>query len=246
MSLIVKDQRNTDVLFPYLNGQDLNSRADITASRWVINFHDWPIDKARTYPEVFAIVETEVRPERQRRKPDGTYALRNPLPTRYWHYADKRPAMISATMGLERVIAITLHTKFVTPATVSNRQVFSHGLGVFATDDMAMLALLSSAPHYWWAITCGSTLETRIRYTPSDVFDTFPRPVPSSELLELGIRIDTHRREVMLARQAGLTKMYNMLHDPGCQNEDIVELREIHRLIDDAVVRAYGWDDLLE
>ena len=34
-------------LFPYLNGEDLNSRWDCSASRWVINFHDWPIE-ART------------------------------------------------------------------------------------------------------------------------------------------------------------------------------------------------------
>ena len=35
---------------------------------------------------------------------------------------------------------------------VPTGQVFSHDLGVFAADDTGMLALLSSAPHYWWAI----------------------------------------------------------------------------------------------
>ena len=38
-SLIAKDARNREVLFPYLNGDDLNSRADQTPSRWIINFH---------------------------------------------------------------------------------------------------------------------------------------------------------------------------------------------------------------
>ena len=42
--LITKDPRNKAVLFPYLNGEDLNSRWDCSASRWVINFHDWPIE----------------------------------------------------------------------------------------------------------------------------------------------------------------------------------------------------------
>ncbi|MET9827062.1 DNA methyltransferase, partial [Streptomyces sp. NPDC006349] len=37
--LIQRDSRNKDVLFPYLNGEDLNSRPDCSASRWVINFH---------------------------------------------------------------------------------------------------------------------------------------------------------------------------------------------------------------
>ena len=32
--------RNAEVLFPYLNGEDLNSRPDCSASRWVIDFND--------------------------------------------------------------------------------------------------------------------------------------------------------------------------------------------------------------
>ncbi len=46
-SLIAKDRRNREVLFPYLNGEDLNSRPDQSPSRWVINFFDWPIEKAK-------------------------------------------------------------------------------------------------------------------------------------------------------------------------------------------------------
>ncbi|MEH0420204.1 hypothetical protein [Streptomyces sp. B21-083] len=63
-ALIERDVRNKDVLFPYLNGEDLNSRPDCSASRWVINFHDWTEERARSYPEVFEIVERDVKPER--------------------------------------------------------------------------------------------------------------------------------------------------------------------------------------
>jgi len=34
------DERNRDVLFPYLTGEDLNGRPDHSASRWIINFFD--------------------------------------------------------------------------------------------------------------------------------------------------------------------------------------------------------------
>ena len=50
----------------------------------------------------------------------------------------------------------------------------------------------------------------------------------------------------MLARQAGLTATYNLVHDLKCADVDIADLREIHRAIDEAVVRAYGWADLLD
>ncbi len=48
--LIDKNPRNKDVLFPYLNGEDLNSRPDQSPSRWVINFFDWPLDR-KTAPK---------------------------------------------------------------------------------------------------------------------------------------------------------------------------------------------------
>jgi len=46
LELIARDPKNRDCLFPYLNGEDLNSRPDQSASRWVINFHDWPLSRA--------------------------------------------------------------------------------------------------------------------------------------------------------------------------------------------------------
>jgi hypothetical protein len=148
--------------------------------------------------------------------------------------------------GLERVIVITLVSKVVMPVMVPTGQVFAHRLGLFATDDTAMLALLSSAPHFWWTIRNTSTLETRVSYSLSDVFETLPLPELTGETRELGNRLDTYRRELMLARQSGLTASYNLVNDPACQDEDIVELRHIHREIDAAVCRTYGWDDMLD
>ena len=39
--LIETNPRNREVIFPYLNGQDLNSQPDQSPKRWVINFFDW-------------------------------------------------------------------------------------------------------------------------------------------------------------------------------------------------------------
>jgi Eco57I restriction-modification methylase/MmeI, target recognition domain len=236
-NLIERSPRNAEVLFPYLNGEDLNSRPDCSASRWVINFHDWPEEKAKTYGECYEQVRRLVRPERLKnnRKVYRDY---------WWHYAEKRPAMIRAIAELDRLIIITRVSKVVMPVMVPNNQVASEATVVFAADDTAMLALLSSVPHYWWTIAWSSTLETRIRYTPSDVFETFPMPELTPEMKPLGDWLDRFRRERMLARQIGLTKMYNLVHDPRCEDPDITELREIHRQVDHAVAHAYGWDDL--
>jgi hypothetical protein len=235
--LIARDPRNKDALFPYLNGQDLNSRPDCSASRWVINFHDWPEEKAMTYPELYTQVLRQVKPERgtNNRKVYRDY---------WWHYAEKRPAMLESIAALDRAIAITRVSKSVMPALMPTGQVFSEQTVLFATDDTGMLALLSSAAHYWWAIGRASTMKGDLRYTPSDVFETLPLPETTDEMREVGGRLDSFRRELMLARQAGLTATYNLVHDERCTDADIAELREIHRAIDEAVARAYGWDDL--
>jgi hypothetical protein len=88
-------------------------------------------------------------------------------------------------------------------------------------------------------------MKADLRYTPSDVFETLPLPEATEETRALGDRLDRFRREVMLARQAGLTKTCNMVHEPSCTDADIAELRTIHKAIDEAVCRAYRWDDLI-
>ncbi len=163
----------------------------------------------------------------------------------WWRYAERAPGLYHAIEGLDRVIAITLVSKVVMPVIVPTGQVFANVLGVFATNDYGMLALLSSAPHYWWAITRASTMKGDLRYTPTDVFETLARPEFTDDMRTIGSRLDAFRSELMLSRQAGLTATYNMVHDPACLDADIAGLRGIHRGIDVAVCRAYGWDDLL-
>ncbi|APU16141.1 Eco57I restriction-modification methylase domain-containing protein [Actinoalloteichus fjordicus] len=239
--LIDGDRRNLDILFPYLNGKDINSRSDLSASRWVINFHDWDQARAREYSECFEKVNSEVRPEREK-------SNRNVYRVKWWQFAEKQFAMQDAIAGLDRVILIALVSNTVMPVMVKTGQVFSHALEVFATDDAALLSLLSCAPHYWWVLARASTLGVGagVRYTPSDVFETFPFPTLTQEMRDLGDRLDTFRREVMLGRQLGLTKLYNQVFSADYVDDDLTELRRIHRAIDEATVRAYGWDDLLD
>ncbi|HPG59627.1 MAG TPA: ATP phosphoribosyltransferase regulatory subunit, partial [Candidatus Wallbacteria bacterium] len=83
---IKKDPKNKDVLYPYLNGQDLNSSPTQSPSRWVINFWDWPIERARQYEDLFKIVEEKVKPEREK--------LNREIRRKYWwQFAEKTPRL---------------------------------------------------------------------------------------------------------------------------------------------------------
>ena len=244
-ALIRKDRRNADVLFPYLGGEDLNNSPTQTAPRWIINFRNWPEERARQYSDCFNIVEEKVRPERQERKGNGEFKKRKPLPQLYWIYAEKRPKLYRTISPLERVLAITLHSKAVQPCLVPADQVFSHGIGILAYDDNFHFGLLTSGFHYRWAVRYGSSLETRIRYTPSDVFETFPQPQGSDVVASVAETLDAHRCRLMVERDLGLTDLYNLIHEPSGRSDECVRrLRDLHVDLDLAVRDAYGWPDL--
>lgn len=236
---IASDERYASVVYPFLNGQDVNSNPHHSSDRWIINFRNWSLETAQGYSRAYEQVLREVKPERDKNN-------RKARRERWWQYAERAPGLESAISGLTRCIVVASTSKAVMPVMVPNGQVFSHMLCVFASDDFALLAVLSSAPHYWWAMERASTLETRIRYTPTDVFETLVCPALTPRLRNAGMRLNSHRREVMLVRDMGLTDTYNLIHDAACQDADITELRRIHEEIDKATIEAYGWHDLLD
>ncbi|MGH3550407.1 MAG: Eco57I restriction-modification methylase domain-containing protein, partial [Pseudonocardiaceae bacterium] len=236
--LIQADPKNKDVLFTYLNGEDLNSRPDSSASRWIIDFNERSIEEAGGYVDCFAIVENEVKSVRQ-------LSNRKVYRERWWQFAERQPALRRAKSDLDRVLVIALVSKTGLPVWVAARQVQSHALGVFAVDRDAYLTLLSSNLHFtWWTTKGESTLRADARYTPSDGFETFPQPELTERMDRVGKELDSVRQSVMLGRQLGLTKLYNLVHDRAVTDEEIQRLREIHIEIDQATAEAYGWGDL--
>ena len=237
---IAADSRNEEVLFPYLNGEDLNSRPDCSPSRWVIDFDNRGELSSSLYEYPFSRVMSKVKPERLLKKQQ---AYRN----YWWQFAHKGSSWKNEVADLDEVLVIALLSKTVMPIRVPTGQVFSHALGVFATDSYAQQAILSSSVHQYWAIAYGSGMRNDPRYTPSDVFETFPRPEPTEELERVGRMLDAERREIMLRRELGLTKLYNLVNDSELKagiDPDADRMRAIHVELDKAVAAAYGWEDL--
>ena len=98
--------------------------------------------------------------------------------------------------------------------------------------------------HEPWARAYSSSLETRINYSPSDCFETFPFPLNLSGLDAIGERYYTHRQSIMQTRREGLTATYNRFHNPNDRAPDIQQWRELHVEMDCAIAAAYGWQDL--
>ena len=285
-AFIEKDPQNAEVLFPYLNGEDLNSSPEQKASRWVINFFDWPLSRdaegsweqsdekrrkeylsnlhvpsdypgrvAEDFPDILDIVREKVKPERDKLSGNQTNEGRR---KRWFHYGRDAKALYHAIgrgsafaqhpKGWEKdeltlqVINLSLVSKFLVFSLVDNSFVYSNTIGVIS--QRSYFSILQSTIHEIWARKNASRLETRLRYTTADCFETFPLPQLTLTLESLGNSYYEMRHHIMLSENIGFTIFYNVFHKPETQDARYKELRRLHREIDLAVRDAYGWNDI--
>ena len=271
--LIREDPSNSEVIYPYIGGQEVNTSPVHAHHRYVINFRNYPLRRddlgalwgdadgkqrkewlrdgivpidylgpvAADWPDLLAIVEEKVKPDRDRQK-------RKARRERWWQFADRQPGLYAAIADFDRVFAIgAAATKYHQFARLRARHVFSHKLIVFPLSSYAAFAFLQSRPHELWSATFGSTFEDRLTYNPSDVFATFPFPngwITDSALETAGQDYYDFRADLMVMNGEGLTKTYNRFHDRDDRDPDVEHLRALHAAMDRAVLDAYGWSDI--
>ncbi|NES11753.1 hypothetical protein G3O07_21685 [Pseudomonas laurentiana] len=134
--LIHEDSRYSEVIFPYLIGQDINTHPEQKPSRWVINFWDWPEERARKYSEAMQIVLARVKPHRDQINPakkkvrDNWWLYEASAKELYHtigcgHYFEKHPKGWDVSVNSrKRVLALTRVSKTLAFSFVSSEQIF--------------------------------------------------------------------------------------------------------------------------
>jgi len=257
--LIAENPKNAEVIFPYIGGEEVNSSPIHAHHRCVVDFRDREEDCCRRqWPNLMNTLEKKVKSERTRLNPAGKFTLREPLPQKWWIHAEKRPALYAAIAGCEKVLVIPRVSQYMGFAQIPAGQVYSEQLIVFSPGTPYDYPLIQSRLHEAWIQALSSSLEERLRYTPSDCFETYPFPTalldstasdPTQDatrqnLEAIGERYHQFRAELMVANNEGLTSTYNRFHDPAESSRDLLELRILHSEMDQAVLAAYGWSDV--
>ena len=205
---------------------------------------DYPDRVADDWPDLMAIVEEKVKPERMRLR-DTSDGKR--LKATWWQFGRARPELQTAISGLKRVLVNSQVSANIQFAFLPSDTVYAHTANVFPFYSCAAFCTLQSRPHEVWARFLGSSMKDDLRYTPSDCFETFPFPHgwethPSLEAA--GKAYYEHRAALMVRNDEGMTKTHNRFHDPYENDSDIGKLRELHAAMDRAILDAYGWTDI--
>jgi hypothetical protein len=234
--LAVTDAAYSEVVLPYLDGRDIARTVDQQPTRYTIDFAQMELEEAMRYPAALEVVRDQAK---NARESSNSYS-RNP---RWWQFLWPRPDFRDRANGLGRFIAGSATAKriFFVWCDVDWRP--SNSTNMFALDSDFAIAVLSSSIHTEWARGRSSTLEDRIRYTPSSAFETFPWPsVDTAEakaIGDAGRALLARRSEICHEAEIGLTEVYNQ-HEEGAW----VDLGELHRQLDQAVLSVYGWSDI--
>ena len=243
--LIAENPKNREAIFPYIGGEEVNTSPTHAHHRYVINFRDYPFARVvAEWPDLLAIVRDRVKPTRDRLGDNGD-ARRRKL--NWWLWGRYTPSLFASLVGLRRVLVnsqVSAHLQF---AFLPSTFVYAHTAYAYPFDNCAAFCVLQSRPHEIWARFFGSSLEDRLRYTPSDCFETcpFPRDWTNRPALEAaGKDYYDFRAALMVQNKEGLTKTYNRFHDPYETDPEIARLRDLHAAMDRAVLDAYGWRDI--
>lgn len=235
--LVKKDFCNNEVIFGYLNGEDLYSSLYQSPSRSVINFGERNLDQASNYPDCLEIIKKLVKPYRD--------MVSNEITRKnWWLHERSRPELYTTIAGKKRVLVKTQISRTWAFCFVKPNIVFDQRIIVFSISDYWGFSLLQSEIHWVWAIEFSSSLKQDMSYNPSDAFQTFPFPKIINLLERIGEKYYNYRQSIMLNRQEGLTKTYNRFHNPNEASSDITKLRQLQVEMDNTVAKAYGWADL--
>ncbi len=233
-AILARDDADyADVVRPYLIGDDITEEPEQKPRRFIVDFSMRTLEQAMQYSEALRLVRERVKPGRDENNREAYRRY-------WWRFAEPRPKMREVIEPLDRYIAGNrIGKRFL--FCWSDVSVCPSDLTIiFAFNDDYSMGVITSSTHGAWAYSEMSTLEDRPRYTPTSCFETFPWPQPADslreEIGELAKRLIERRQAICVENEIGLTDLYNQVDDGAWE-----ELADLHRQLDEAVARAYGW-----
>lgn len=186
--IIARDGKYSNVLMPYLNGRDFNSSSMQRASRWIINFYDWPLKRdialpswpsmsrsqqkkcqsdgvvPQDYPyDVAADYPLCLKIVEEEVKPERELlkpinAFNKTASRVWWQHGGPRVALYKKLSQVSRVLVTARVSGTNAVAWANPNQTFDVQLICFPLDDDAFFSIMQSSFHWIWVGSTSSTL----------------------------------------------------------------------------------------
>ncbi|MCK4625205.1 MAG: class I SAM-dependent DNA methyltransferase, partial [Phycisphaerae bacterium] len=238
---------NNDVIRPWVNGRDITQRP---RNMWIIDFPPGMSEsEAALYEAPFEYIKEHVRPFRKEAKSGDRTGVS------WWIHQRPRPDMREAIHPLSRYLAIPVIAKHRLFVWLEGDVLPDHQLIVLARSDDYFFGVLQSRVHEVWALTQGTQLESRPRYTPTTCFETFPFPWPVNQSDVPEDKKEIHARISAAAARLNELRENWLNPEPGSISAQDMKKRTLTNLynkrptwlenacaeLDAAVLEAYGW-----
>jgi hypothetical protein len=253
--MIRKAKANSDVIFPYLIGEELLSGRPARPMRYIIDFsprnvlesHQYPIPLQRIKELVLpkrekaAEIEKQTNLEVRRNKPNARINRHHQgFLAQWWLLSYTRSELLRRIREVNRYIVCVRTTKRPIFEFIDSSIRPNDALQVFPLADDYSFGVLQSDLHWKWFVERCSTLKRDFRYTSDTVFDSFPFPQnPSLEnitkVAKAAVDLRQLRLRIMRDNSWSRRDLYRTLDLPG-ENP----LRKAHFELDIAVRDAYG------
>lgn len=262
------------IIFPFLIGDDINTEPNQKPSRFIINFFDWPIEKCKNeFPLAFDLIEKRVKPERAKNNDKRRREIwwQYSRPTTELYNAISKNKMVLAiplTTKYYSFCFVDRNSVFANSLIVLAEEKFSNFSILHSSIHYEWSAKYTST---MGSVTLRYTPTNSFETYP---FPQNSDPQQEQQLETIGETYHEHRRQLMLGMQLGLTKTYNLFHSNAITAQSIndkdkqvaslqkhldktvntisfdeaiqgiLKLRELHVQMDEAVLDAYGWNDI--
>jgi hypothetical protein len=261
--VLQSDNKYSQVLFPFLTGNEMIGSYGSLPKRYVIDFRKYGIFSARNFGELFKRVEALVLPDRkaatEEEEERNKGALANNAKARvnhhhsnfykqWWKLSYSRQELMDIIAGLPRYCVCGRVTKRPIFEFVSSKIHPSDALQVFPLADDYSFGILQSLVHWEWFTACCSTLKADFRYTSNTVFDSFPWPQTPTHaqvkaVAKSGVELRTVRRKIMTDNHMSLRDIYRIMEETPAN-----PVNEAQDKLDASVYSSYGLkegDDIL-
>lgn len=271
-------------LYAYLNNRDVQQQPSPSAQRVIIDVYDDLLTAGlgaatpnaqetwlkSNLPSLYKELQATVFRMREKLPDSNSNA---PHKERWWLFGSVREGLRAAWHGLDRIIVIGTVGKVFKPTEVLTldprlniRVSPTHAFFVIPSESRAVASVLSSILFETLVRRSCSSLQTTLRFTPSEVFPYFPFPWKGQptdnkyvapvlnpptdveqRLAPIANALLKLREEIMAQPTAafrGPTALYNAFDNPDDKRPAIQALREAHLALEAAVLAEYGWSDL--